>query len=256
MRVTCIQLEYPNRSKAESLQHVLGLLDEARGSDLILLPEIWPCGYFAYDRYAPDSETIDGPLVNKLREKARDLKTCIFTGSFVERDGDQLFNTCALIGPSGDILARYRKVHVFGFESEERKRLARGTEVAVADTPFGRAGLAICYDLRFPELFRRMVDQGAEFFLVAAAWPSARRDAWKLFCRARAHENLAYLFACNAAGTSHGVEINGCSVMVDPWGKILAEGGQTESLISCDVDPTAAKTLRSQFPALDDRVLK
>jgi predicted amidohydrolase len=77
-----------------------------------------------------------------------------------------------------------------------------------------------------------------------------------LFCRARAHENLAYLFACNAAGTSHGVEINGCSVIVDPWGKILAEGGQAESLISCDVDPTAAKTLRSQFPALDDRVLK
>jgi predicted amidohydrolase len=256
MRVTCIQLEYPDRSKDESVRHVLGLLDEARGSDLILLPEIWPCGYFSYDRYASDSETTDGPLINALSQKARDLKACLFTGSFVERDGERLFNTCLLLGPSGEILAKYRKIHLFGFESEERKRLARGSEIAVADTPFGRAGLAICYDLRFPELFRRMVDAGAEYFLVTAAWPATRRDAWKLFCRARAHENLAYLFACNAAGTSHDVEINGNSLIVDPWGKILAEGGQSESLITCDIDPSAAKTLRSQFPALDDRVLK
>jgi predicted amidohydrolase len=256
MRVTCIQLEYPDRAKDETLRHVIGLLDEAQGSDLILLPEIWPCGYFAYDRYAPDSETIAGKLVTTLREKARALKTCLFTGSFVERDGEQLFNTCLLLGPGGEVLAKYRKIHLFGFNSEERKRLTRGSEIEVADTPFGRAGLAICYDLRFPELFRGMVDAGAEFFLVTAAWPAARREAWKLFCRARAHENLAYLFACNAAGTSRGIEINGNSLIVDPWGKIVAEGGQSEALISCDIDPFAAKALRSEFPALNDRVLK
>src|SRR5712672_1460157 len=122
MRVTCVQLEFPDRTKEESLHHVLRLLDEARGSDLILLPEIWPCGYFAYDRYAPDSETIAGQLVTTLREKARELKACLFTGSFVERDGEQLYNTCLLLGPGGEILAKYRKIHVFGFESEERRR--------------------------------------------------------------------------------------------------------------------------------------
>jgi predicted amidohydrolase len=256
MRVTCLQLEFPDRPKARNVSRALDLIDEARGSDLILLPELWPCGYFSYERYVPDAEPIDGPLVAALRHKARELKTCLFTGSFVERDGDQLFNTCLLLGQAGEILAKYRKVHVFGFESEERRRLTRGSDVTVADTPFGRAGMAICYDLRFPELFRRMVDQGAEFFLVAAAWPAARREAWKLFCRARAHENLAFLFACNAAGTSRGVEVNGSSLIVDPAGKILTEGGQSESLVTFDIHPTAAKTLRSQFPALDDRVLK
>jgi predicted amidohydrolase len=256
MRVTCLQLYIQDRPKAETLRRVLSLLDEARGSDLILLPELWPCGYFAFERYAADSEPLDGPLVAALQQKARELKAHLFTGSFVEREQDQLFNTCLLLGPNGDILARYRKMHLFGFQSEESRRLTRGSEIAVAETPFGRAGLAICYDLRFPELFRRMVDAGTEFFLVAAAWPAARREAWTLFCRARAHENLAFLFACNAAGASHGVEVGGSSLVVDPSGKVLAEGGPAASLVSCEINPLAVKALRSEFPALNDRVLK
>src|SRR5436190_17792330 len=111
MRVTCVQLEFPDRTKEQNLRHVLGLLDESRGSDLILLPELWPSGYYAYERYASDAEPIDGPLVIALREKARELQACLFTGSFVERDKDRLFNTCLLLGQNGEILAKYRKVH-------------------------------------------------------------------------------------------------------------------------------------------------
>src|SRR5438874_710852 len=180
MRVTSIQLEIEDRPRAETLAHVLALLDEARGSDLILLPELWPCGYFSFSRYAAESEPVEGPTVQALRSRAEALGAYLFTGSFVEREGDRLFNTSLLLDARGQVVARYRKMHLFGFQSEERRLLCRGDEVVVVPTPWGRAGLSICYDLRFPELYRRMIDHGAELFLVSAAWPAARLEPWTL----------------------------------------------------------------------------
>src|SRR5437764_608228 len=162
MRVTSIQLEIQDRPRAETLDHVLALLDRARGSDLILLPELWPCGYFAFERYRGESEPVDGPTVAALAARARELVAFIFIGSFVERDGDRLYNTCILLDSDGLVVARYRKIHLFGFQSEEPRLLRAGDEVVVATTPWGRVGLSLCYDLRFPELYRRMIDQGAE----------------------------------------------------------------------------------------------
>src|SRR5439155_24516947 len=130
----------------------------------------------------------------------------LFTGSFVERAGDRLFNTCLLLDARGEVVARYRKIHLFGYQSEEHRLLERGEEVVVAGTPWGRAGLSLCYDLRFPALYRRMIDEGAEFFLVAAAWPAARLEPWILLNRVRALENQAFLFSCNGAGSSGGVQ--------------------------------------------------
>src|SRR4051812_9541959 len=123
MRVTSIQLEIQDRPAAETLAHVLALLDEARGSDLILLPELWPCGYFAFERYAAESQEVDGPIVQALGARARALSAYVFTGSFVERDGDHLFNTSLLLDSHGQVVARYRKLHLFGYQSEERRLL-------------------------------------------------------------------------------------------------------------------------------------
>src|SRR3954453_4148387 len=106
MRVTSIQLEIRDRPKTETLEHVLSLLDQARGSDLILLPELWPCGYFAFARYADESEPVDGPTVRALAARARDLGAYLFMGSFVECDEDRLFNTSLLIDPRGQVVAR------------------------------------------------------------------------------------------------------------------------------------------------------
>ena len=126
----------------------------------------------------------------------------------------------------------------------------------VAPTPWGKVGLSICYDLRFPELYRRLVDQGAAVFLVVSAWPRVRREAWLLFNRARAHENLAYLFSCNAAGAQAGQQYGGHSLFVDPLGQVIAEGGDGEEIVTAVVDWARADELRRGFPALEDRVIR
>jgi predicted amidohydrolase len=255
MRVTIVQLDTAERPRAAVLEHALDLLEQARGSDLILLPELWPCGYFAFDRYASEAEPVDGPLVQALAAKACDLDTHLFTGSFVERAGDRLYNTSLLIDPSGAVVARYRKMHLFGYLSEEARLVEKGDEIVVKPVAWGRAGFAICYDLRFPELFRAMVNRGAEVFLIPAAWPTDRIDAWVLLNRARALENQAFVFACNGAGTSGGVQLGGHSVCVDPFGAVIAEAGETETLLTVDIQLETLRGFRRDFPALDDRVL-
>lgn len=256
MRVTSIQLEIVDRTKDETLRHVLDLLDRSPQSDLILLPEVWPCGYFSFDRYQSQSESIDGPTVSALREKAIKLGCHILMGSFIESDGADLFNTTVLLDSHGKIVARYRKIHLFGYQSQESKLLQRGQEVVVAETPWGLAGLSTCYDLRFPELYRSMVDRGAVLLLVVSAWPHARVDAWRLFNRSRAHENLAYLVSCNCAGCNEGTQYAGCSMIVDPMGTVVAEGGLDECLVSGQIDMDLVESTRKEFPALVDRVLR
>ncbi len=256
MRVTSIQLEIKDRSKEATLEYVLFQLDQSRGSDLILLPEIWPTGYLSFDRYAKDSEPVDGPLVQAMRRKAAEIKAHLFMGSFVERDGDGLYNTSLFLNPKGEILAKYRKIHLFGFQSDERKLLCPGKEIVVTDTPWGKVGLSTCYDLRFPEFYRKMLDLGAKYFLVTSAWPYPRLEAWTLFNKARAHENLAYLFSCNCAGIDRGRQYVGHSMFVDPLGIPIASAGDNETLLSAEVDMGLVDLARKNFTALDDRVFK
>jgi predicted amidohydrolase len=174
MKVSSIQLGMKDRPKDETVAHALGLVDQASGSDLILLPEIWPCGFFSFDRYRSDSETLEGPTVTAFRQKARDQHAHILMGSLVEHEGRNFYNTTIFINPQGEIVARYRKIHLFGYQSDETQILTPGKEVVVTATPWGVCGFSTCYDLRFPELFRRMVDQDACFFLIASAWPQVR----------------------------------------------------------------------------------
>jgi predicted amidohydrolase len=255
MRVTSIQLAITDQPKEKNVKYALGMIDQTPPCDLILLPEIWPCGFFSFDRYEPESEIIDGPLVNAFKDKAGERKCYIFMGSMVENDGGQFFNTSIFLNPEGKITAQYRKMHLFGYQSEESSILTPGQDVVVANTPWGATGFSTCYDLRFPELFRRMVDQGVKFFLVASAWPQVRLEAWKLFNRSRAHENLAFLISCNCAGANKGKKYAGHSMIVDPLGRVVAEGGDQEELVSARIDPGLVDTVRQDFPALEDRVL-
>ncbi|MCZ7646828.1 MAG: carbon-nitrogen family hydrolase [Planctomycetota bacterium] len=256
MRATSIQLEVRDEPRPAAVERALGLLEQARGSDLILLPELWPTGYFSFERYAAEAEPLDGPTVRLMSDWARRLRAWLYMGSFVERDGARLYNTAVLLDASGAVTARYRKMHLFGYGSEEQKLLSRGEEAVTARTPWGIAGLATCYDLRFPELFRVLADRGAELFLVGSAWPKARLDAWLLFTRVRAHENLAHLLSCNCAGVNAGRPYAGHSQIVDPWGHVLAVGGADEALVGAEIDPGLPARARGEFPALSDRVLK
>ena len=254
MRVTSVQMEIKDRRKEENLEAALDLLDQAPPSDLILLPELWPCGYFSFHRYRSDSEPIEGPTVSALREKASGLGIHILMGSLVLREDDDLFNAALLLGPDGGIMAQYRKIHLFRYQSEERKLLKPGEKPVVVDLPWGKAGITTCYDLRFPELYRLMVDQGASIFLVPSAWPLARLEAWRLFNRSRSHENLSYLFSCNCAGMCEGNAFAGHSMIVDPGGEVLAEGGERECYVSADIDLERVNVMRKEFPVLNDRV--
>jgi predicted amidohydrolase len=229
-------------------------VDQASSSDLIMLPEMWPSGFFRFDRYPVDAEPIDGPIAQTFMDKAASIRRYILMGSFVERNGDGLFNTSLLIDPRGRVAAVYRKIHLFGYQSSERDLLTRGTDVVVTETPWGKAGLATCYDLRFPEQFRKMVDLGAVFFLVVSAWPAVRLEPWVLFNRVRALENLAFLISSNCAGSDAGSLYAGHSMVVDPLGNILAQGGNEECMISVEIDIDQVASVRKEFSALHDRV--
>jgi predicted amidohydrolase len=259
MRVTSIQLDAGDRPKAAMLDDALAQVAAAasQGADLILLPEIWPTGYFRFDRYEDDAEPLDGPTVKAMEAAARDGGCHLFMGSLIERDerdGRRLFNTSVLIGPEGTVLSTYRKIHLFGYESRERQLLSAGRDVVVARTELGALGLSTCYDLRFPELYRKMMAAGADAFLVTSAWPAARVEAWRLFNRARAHENLAFLVSCNGAGLSAGTELAGHSMVVSPMGEVRAEADKKPQLLTAEIDLADVAAARRQFPALEDRV--
>jgi predicted amidohydrolase len=146
-------------------------------------------------------------------------------------------------------------VHLFGYGSREQELLTPGDHPVVVPLDRARVGLTTCYDLRFPELYRRMVDDGAELFLVVAGWPFPRLDAWRTLGRARAIENQAALVACNAAGRQAGSTYAGASYACGPWGSVLGELDDRPGVLRVDVDLAEVAACRRAFPALRDRVL-
>ena len=186
MRVASIQMSVVEGDKEKTIARAIANIDRAADADLVILPEIWNVGFMSFDRYVSESEDLEGPTLTALRQAAREAEIYLHTGSFVVKEGGDYFNASFLLSPDGDILANYRKIHLFGHNSRETQILTPGDKVTVADTPLGKIGLATCYDLRFPELFRKMVDRGATIFLVTSAWPKVRLEAWKLFCQTRA----------------------------------------------------------------------
>ena len=259
MRIALVQVDSPagepvgdRRARIDALVRSLSTADP--GADLVVLPELWAAGYFAFDSYAAAAEPFDGPTVDAARGWARELGAYVHLGSFVERDGHgRLSNTAVLLSPEGETVHVYRKIHVFGHASREAELLTPGDALPVATTPFGRLAATTCYDLRFPELWRRLVDGGAQLVVVPAAWPAARREHWRLFTSARAVEEQVLVIACNAVGVQGGVELGGYSRVVDPWGTVLAEAATAPGITWCDTDPGVVDRARAEFPVLADR---
>lgn len=257
MKVASIQLALNDtRSREETLSCALGMMDRCAGCDLLLLPELWLTGFARYDRYHAESEPLDGPTVGALAAKARELGAYVHGGSFVEKYGDAHYNTSVLFDRSGALIGVYRKIHLFTFQSREPELLSPGKELAVIDTEFGRMGLSTCYDLRFPEMYRKMADTEMDFILVPACWPYPRHEAWEVLNRARAIENTCYLISCNAAGEQNGSRYLGHSKIVDPWGTVVADSSFYEGILMAEIDPGLAARVREAFPALRDRVFR
>jgi predicted amidohydrolase len=228
-------------------------VSRCREADLVILPEIWNVGFMSFEQYISEAEEKDGPTMTALTQAAQEAGVYVHSGSFVEKDGDAFYNASYLISPQGEILGNYRKIHLFGYNSLETQILTPGDAVSVVDTPLGKFGMATCYDLRFPELFRRMTAEGAEIFLVCSAWPYPRLEHWLMLNRVRAMENQCFLMSANSVGFNQGTQFVGHSMIVDPWGVILAGGGDEEAILETVIDLDVLKNAREKFPALADR---
>ncbi|MBK3644264.1 carbon-nitrogen family hydrolase [Streptomyces sp. NPDC085900] len=257
MRASLIQIAVEEGESVEARRgRVASLVREQAGADLVVLPELWTTGAFAYEEFGTEAEPLEGPTYEAMAKAASDAGVWLHAGSIPERDPDgPLYNTSLLFSPSGDLAAAYRKIHRFGFDKGEAVLMGAGSELVTVRLPGTTLGVATCYDLRFPELFRALVDAGAETLVVPAGWPERRRDHWTLLARARAVENQAFVLACGTAGTHAGVPQAGHSIVVDPWGQVLAEAGADEEILTVDFDPAKVATTREQFPALKDRML-
>ena len=259
MKLAAIQLSI---SDADSPSDRLAMVDRAvateaeSGAGVVLLPEMWLPGYFGFDCYDGVAEDLDGgPTATRLAALARQNSVYLCAGSLVERRGDKMFNTTLLFDPEGARVGAYRKIHLFGYGSREQDLLTPGQDVVTVDLAGCRVGLSTCYDLRFPELYREQVDQGAEMFLIVAGWPFPRVDAWRCLLQARAIENQAFIVACNSAGRQMGSTFAGASAAFDPWGVCLGSLDHRPGVLRLDLRIEDASDARAEFPALADRRL-
>jgi omega-amidase len=228
-----------------------GVLEAGRrGSDLALLPELWHAG-LDYPNAARWAHPIQGGSFAHMRQLAMAARVHL-AGSAFERQDGRIYNTLAVFSPGGDLLGSYQKIHLFRRMAEERY-LAPGAAPAMLDLPWGKTGLAICYDLRFPELFRRYALEGATLVLLPAQWPRPRLDHWRTLTQARAIENQCFLVACNRAGYDGDVPFGGHSCICDPWGERTLEAGSGTGVFTADIDLGMVAEVRARMAVLDDR---
>jgi predicted amidohydrolase len=258
MLVSAIQLQVTDeQSPADRIKAAeeAVALEAERGAELVVLPEMWLPGYFGFDVYEEVAEPLGGPTLQRFSELAEQSRVVLLAGSFVERSGEELYNTSVVFDSDGSLLTRYRKIHLFGYGSKEQQVLTRGTEPATFEALGATIGVSTCYDLRFPELYRQMVTAGTEVYLVVAGWPFPRLDAWRTLARARSIENQAGLVACNTSGRQGPAVYLGASVAYNAWGACLGELDERPGVLRCDIDLEAIRSARREFPVLEHRVL-
>ena len=255
VRIALIQLDCSTTESVHArVTRGLELIEAtAPKADLIILPELWHVGAFDVDAARLHAQPIDGPLVTSMSALAAEHEVWLHGGSFCELAEDgQHYNTSVLFAPDGELVASYRKIHLFGFDGGETVLMSGGDELVVVDTPLGPTGLATCYDMRFPEMFRALTDGGATAILLTSGWPTPRIEHWDVLTRARAIENQTWFIACNEVGTQGDYVLGGHSVVVDPQGAVVAHGGSAAEVLYVDIDPGAANAWREKFPVLFD----
>lgn len=268
MRVAAIQLNSgadveQNLARAEQLLSAAA----ADGCTLAVLPEnfaLMPVK--SRDKAAVAESPGEGPIQDFLANAGKRHELWIVAGSMpmISPEAQRVYGACPVYDPKGEQRACYRKIHLFDVKLPDRNEsyqeswsMYPGDEPVTVETPAGKVGLTICYDLRFPELFRHLVDEGATIFTVPAAFTQTTGEAhWHTLLRARAIENLAYVIAPGQFGT-HPDERStfGHSLIIDPWGRILAEAPDEECFVAADIDPELPGKMRKEFPALANRRL-
>ena len=269
MRVAIVQMCSDDDVAANLARAREGIAQAAeRGAEFVALPEA-----FAFLRRegapVPDAAQLEARARAELADCARRHAIWLLGGTIPEpvESSDRVYNTCLVFDPSGQAVARYRKIHLFDVDLEaggaggdryrESDYYAPGDEVVVADTPFGGVGLSVCYDLRFPELYRGLVDLGARFIAVPSAFTrETGKDHWEVLLRARAIESQCYVIAPAQCGR-HAADraSHGRSLIVDPWGIVLAQAGDEPTVLLADCPPETIDRVRSAVPSLRNRRL-
>jgi predicted amidohydrolase len=261
LRAAAVQLN-SNGDKARNLAAAERLVRAAAadGAELVALPEKWNL-LAAGEELLAGAETLDGPSLTAARSWARALGIHLLAGSVAERGaGEKASNTSVLIGPGGEDLAVYRKIHMFdvdagGVSYRESEHEQPGAEIVTAPVGELVAGLSVCYDLRFPELFRILALREARLLLVPSAFTAATgRDHWEVLLRARAIENQAFVIAPNQVGAAppH-FDSFGHSAIVDPWGTVLASVPDGEGFVAADLDLARQDHVRESLPSMANR---
>ena len=268
----CVQLRCTTDTD-QNLRTVEGLVRRAaaHGASLVATPE--NTSYLGPQFHkVSTAEPLDGPIGERLAKLADELSIHLLVGGLAEQrktdegvDDKRCFNTSVLYGPSGDRLAVYRKMHLFdvdvpgGLTIRESDTIAAGDEVVVAETPLGRIGMSICYDMRFPELYRRLVDEGADIIAVPSAFTlTTGKDHWHALLRARAIETQCWVLAPAQWGRHDEQgkrQSYGHSLVVDPWGVVVADKGHGEGLVLCEIDLGEVQRVRRSIPVGDHRRL-
>jgi predicted amidohydrolase len=263
LRVACVQLN-SGTDKAENLEKAERLVVRAAstGADVVLLPEKWNAIGSAETLRANAEPLEGGPTVEAMAGWARQHGITLVGGSITEiREGrEKLSNTCPVFDPSGDLVAVYRKIHMFDVEVgghvyRESEAEEPGEETLVCAAEGWRVGLTVCYDLRFPELYRILALEGAELITVPAAFTLyTGKDHWELLLRARAVENQCYVAAANEWGVHEGGKASyGRSTIVDPWGVVLAQAADEDTVVAAELDRAHMERIRSSLPSLANR---
>lgn len=249
--------------KGENLKNACCCIDEAaaNGAKLICFPEVMNLNGRNVGE-GGGRETIPGYSTEILMAKACEHRIYIHSGSLYESiPGDsRCYNTSVLIGPEGQIVEKYRKLHTFdgtlsdGTVCRESDRIRPGSRIVTVDTPLGKLGMSICYDIRFPELFRRMALDGAQIMLTPASFTRPTGlDHWETILRTRAIENFCYILAADQTGRKEQYQAHGYSMIIDPWGKIIASAEDLPGIIYGEIDLDYLEMVRNRIPALTNR---
>ena len=261
-RVAAIQM-VSTPSVVENIATARALVAEAAagGATLVTLPEYWPImGLKDTDKVGHAEAPGDGPIQRFMAEAARDHGIWLIGGTLplVSQDAGRVMNTTLVYNPAGQPVGRYDKIHLFGFQQgtesyDEARTIVPGTDVGTFEAPFGRVGLSVCYDLRFPELYRAMGE--CALIVVPAAFTYVTGLAhWEVLLRARAIENQCYVLASAQGGThASGRRTFGHSMLVDPWGKVVDVLDEGEGIVGGQIDPALLEQVRGNLPALKHR---
>jgi omega-amidase len=251
LRVAAIQMQVISGEPRKNMVRAETMLTEAaqQGAQAALLPELWTVGY-SLDRFTELAREYGEMTLQFLQGEAKRLNMTIVGGSFPTMGPDGVYSTCNIIAPDGEVLASYSKEHLFPLLNEP-EYLRPGKPGAATDTPLGRWGTLICFDIRFPESARQLAYGGARVLWVPAEWPHPRLEHWRTLLRARAIENQFFVVAANRCGMGDNSNWCGHSTIIDPWGNILGEAEEEETVLVADLEMGLVDEVRKRVPCFE-----